>query len=81
MYPAYDIQFRRDMGERLFKARKHAGLSQAKVAHLLGIPRTAVSLVERGTRKVDAMELSILAELYGYSMDALAGRAAPRGGG
>lgn len=77
MSPGLDeeVEFRRELGERLFEARKHTGLSQGRVAERLGVPRTAVSLVERGMRKVDALELSILADLYGQSMDALAGRA------
>lgn len=52
------------LGERLKQAREYMGLKQEDVAKSLGIPRSALSNVEAGTRKVDAIELSRLAKLY-----------------
>ncbi len=52
------------LGTRLKEAREYLELSQDEVARILDIPRTAVSLMEAGQRKVDAIELKKLAEIY-----------------
>jgi transcriptional regulator with XRE-family HTH domain len=52
------------LGERLREAREYVGLKQDAVAKKLGIPRTALSNIEAGSRKVDAIELTQLAKLY-----------------
>jgi transcriptional regulator with XRE-family HTH domain len=52
------------LGERLKKTREYLGMSQQYVAHNTGIPRTAVSDIERGNRRVDSLELKKLAKLY-----------------
>lgn len=52
------------LSERLKQAREYMGLKQEDVAKSVGIPRSALSNVEAGTRKVDAIELSRLAKLY-----------------
>jgi transcriptional regulator with XRE-family HTH domain len=52
------------LGERLKEAREYVGLKQDDVAKKLGIPRTALSNIEAGSRKVDAIELAQLAKLY-----------------
>lgn len=49
---------------RLREARDYVGLSQETVAEHLGVPRPAVSAMERGTRKVSGLELKQLATLY-----------------
>lgn len=56
---------RRHLGERLRQAREEKGLSQEEVAQHLGIPRPAVSQIENGHRRVEALELARLAKLYG----------------
>ena len=50
---------------QLRAARAEAGLSQAQVAERLGTTQTFVSKVERGERKIDPVELSEFAALYG----------------
>jgi len=55
---------RQVLGERLKEAREYMGLKQEDVAKVLGIPRSALSNVEAGVRKVDAIELARLAKLY-----------------
>jgi transcriptional regulator with XRE-family HTH domain len=55
---------RQVLGERLKEAREYVGLKQDDVAKKLGIPRSALSNVEAGARKVDAIELAQLAKLY-----------------
>jgi transcriptional regulator with XRE-family HTH domain len=55
---------RRQLGERLREARKYLGLKQEEVAAYLKIPRTALSDIEGGQRRVEALELTRLAKLY-----------------
>jgi transcriptional regulator with XRE-family HTH domain len=52
------------LGERLRIAREYVGLSQEEVAKYLGIPRSALSNIEAGQRKLDTLELTKLAKLY-----------------
>mgnify|MGYP003384710204 CR=1 FL=1 len=55
---------RRRLGERLREARKYLGLKQEEVASYLKIPRTALTDIENGQRRVEAIELTRLAKLY-----------------
>lgn len=55
---------RKVLSERLREAREYLGFSQEEVAGYLEVPRSALSLMERGRRKVDALELKRLAGLY-----------------
>ena len=62
-----------ELGNRLRKARKYINLSQHIVARHLGIPRTALSQIESGRRKIDALELKQIAELYKYPVSFFTG--------
>ncbi len=55
---------RKALGERLREAREYLGFSQEQVATFLSVHRSALSLMETGQRKVDALELKKLAGLY-----------------
>ena len=55
---------RRAMGDRLRQAREYLGFSQEEVAKYLGISRSALSNIETGQRKLEALELKKLASLY-----------------
>lgn len=55
---------RQGLGVRLKEAREYLELSQDEVASALSVPRSAISLIETGQRKVDALELQRLAEIY-----------------
>lgn len=55
---------RNQLGEKLRKAREYLGLSQVDVARHLGVPRTALVNIESGQRRVDAIELKKLSDLY-----------------
>lgn len=59
---------RRRLGARLRDARNYLGFKQEEVANVLGIPRTALSDIEAGQRKVEAIELQRLAKLYRQSV-------------
>lgn len=60
-----------EIGDRLRNARNYVGLSQEFVAGLLGIPRSALSDMERGRRRVSTDEALRLSELYGCSVEHL----------
>jgi transcriptional regulator with XRE-family HTH domain len=49
---------------KLRRARKEAGLSQAKAAELLGRPQPFLSKCESGERRVDIVELCRFARIY-----------------
>lgn len=55
------------LGIRLRAARDRSGLSQQAVADALGLPRTAITNIETGTRAVSTLEITKLAELYGQT--------------
>ncbi|MFG1307268.1 helix-turn-helix transcriptional regulator [Xanthobacter autotrophicus] len=59
-----DDEERRRLGDRLREARKYLGLKQEEVATYLKIPRTALTDIENGQRRVEAIELTRLARLY-----------------
>lgn len=53
-----------ELARRLREAREYVNLSQQFVAEQTGIPRSAISDIERGSRRVESLELKRLAELY-----------------
>ena len=63
-----DDEARRRLGDRLREARKYLGLKQEEVATYLKIPRTALTDIENGQRRVEAIELTRLAKLYRQSV-------------
>lgn len=56
------------LAERLKEAREYLGLSQQFVSEQTGIPRVAISAIENGKRKVEALELEALALLYKHPL-------------
>ena len=59
------------LSTRLKEAREYCGFTQEEAAEHLGVPRTAISLMESGTRRVGALELQRLAKLYQTTMEKL----------
>jgi transcriptional regulator with XRE-family HTH domain len=57
--------------KRLRQARLDAGLTQAEVAEALGTTQGHVSKCEPGERRVDAVEPSDFAQVYGAPIDSL----------
>jgi transcriptional regulator with XRE-family HTH domain len=53
-----------ELARKLREAREYVNLSQQFVAEQTGIPRSAISDIERGSRRVESLELKRLAELY-----------------
>ena len=50
--------------QKLREARHEAGLTQVEVGKMLKQPQAYVSKIERGERRVDAVELAEFAKLY-----------------
>lgn len=59
----------RNVVKKLRSARNEAGLMQVAVAKRLKKPQSYISKIERGERRVDVAELSILAKIYKKSID------------
>lgn len=68
-----DEDERRRLGDRLREARKYLGLKQEEVAAYLKIHRTALTDIESGQRRVEAIELTRLARLYRQSVSYFTG--------
>lgn len=64
--PVTNEERQRRLAERLREAREYLGLSQQFVADHTGLSRVAISAIENGKRKVEALELEALARLYRY---------------
>ena len=56
------------MAARLRDAREYLGMSQDEVAAALKLSRPAITNIESGSRKVEAIELDQLAQLYGRTV-------------
>src|SRR5450759_2453839 len=61
------------LARRLREQRSFLNLTQQFVAKQTGIPRTAISDIERGARRVDSLELKRLAEIYRMPIDYFVG--------
>jgi len=59
------------LGKKIRQLRSQFGLSQEKLAELLGIPRPAISQIENGTRTVVTEELVKLSKVFKLTTDAL----------
>lgn len=60
-----------DLGSRIRKLREENGVTQVRMALILGIHRPAVSQIEAGKREVTSRELKRLAEFFETSADEL----------
>lgn len=75
--PTENANERVALAAKLKAAREYVGLSQEEVAELLKVPRSAVSLMEKGDRKVDALELKALARIYQRNLHYFTGTEEP----
>ena len=71
--PAPKDDDRKTLAVRLREAREYLGFSQDQVATFLGVSRSALSNMETGQRKVEALELKKLAGLYKRSVSHFTG--------
>lgn len=67
---------RKILGARLREAREYLGYSQDQVATYLDVSRSALSNMESGRRKVEALELMKLAGLYKRTVGHFTGESA-----
>lgn len=58
-------------GNKIYELRKHADLSQAEIAKMLGVTNKAVSKWETGKSKPSTDVLKKLSEIFNISMDEL----------
>lgn len=58
----------RRLADRLRDTREYLNLSQQYVSEQTGIPRSAISDIERGARRVESLELKRLANVYGVAV-------------
>ena len=59
------------LGERIKKLREGAGITQERVAKLLGVSRPTISQIESGEGKISAEELLKIANLFNLSVQSL----------
>lgn len=52
------------IGQKLKEAREYLKISQEEAAKVAGVSRSAISLIESGSRSLKSVELSALAKLY-----------------
>ncbi len=55
---------RKELSKKLKKARIESGLKQEEIAELMNLPISGISVIEKGNRKVDVLELIKFAEFY-----------------
>jgi transcriptional regulator with XRE-family HTH domain len=66
-----------DLAQRLRDVREYLNYSQQYVSDRTGLPRSAISDIERGARRVSTLDLKRLADLYGYRAAYFLGEEAP----
>ncbi len=57
------------MGKKLKAIRTKHGFSQEDIARMLNISRSSVVQIEKGNRQISAIELGMLSEALGFSVD------------
>jgi len=60
-----------NIGKRIKEMRERQGMSQQKLADMLGLSRPTISQLEHGERRVCAEELKKLADIFNTSVDTL----------
>jgi transcriptional regulator with XRE-family HTH domain len=63
--------FYNKLGAKIKTIRENFGLSQERVAELLGINRVAISQIENGERKISAEEIAKLSRIFNMPSDVL----------
>jgi transcriptional regulator with XRE-family HTH domain len=66
-----------DLARRLREVREYVNYSQQYVSERTGLPRSAISDIERGARRVSTLELKRLASVYGYRASYFLGEEPP----
>jgi transcriptional regulator with XRE-family HTH domain len=64
-----DVGTQTALGRRIAEARADSGMTQADLAHAIGLERTALVRIESGERKVSATELVGITNALGRPVD------------
>jgi len=64
-------QFLGRVGERIASARHQLGWTQSKLAHEIGVPRSAISQMESGSHRVPIYYLARLSQVLRIPIEAL----------
>lgn len=57
------------LARRLKKAREAVGLTQIEAGEKLGKPQSFISKIEQGERRLDVIELKVIADIYAQTLD------------
>ena len=68
MASKYRVKYQK-LIERLRQARLEAGLTQVEAGKKLKKPQAYLSKIERGERRIDAVELAEVAKIYDKPLD------------
>ncbi|MDP2704237.1 MAG: helix-turn-helix transcriptional regulator [bacterium] len=68
MATKYRVKYQK-LTAKLRSARLEADLTQVEAGKRLKKPQAYLSKIERGERRIDAVELNELAKIYGKSLD------------
>jgi len=68
MATKYRVKYQK-LTAKLRSARLEAGLTQVEAGKRLKKPQAYLSKIERGERRIDAVELADLARIYNKSLD------------
>ena len=60
-----------EIGQKTKELRTRAGISQQRLAEMLGVSRPAISQIEKGKRKVSTDELTRLSQVFNLSVENL----------
>lgn len=69
--------FYAEVGRRLYRARRRAGLTQEGLAELVGLSRTSITNIEKGRQKLLLHTLGDLAKVLNVEASALLPRSRP----
>ena len=65
------------LAARIVDQREKVNMSQSELAKRLGIDKSSMNKIEKGTRKVSSEELDKIASIFDISTDYLLGRSTP----
>ncbi len=68
-----ELDFLRDLGDRIRELRAERGMTQAELAERCGLHRTFIGTTERGTRNISVLNLRVIARALGVSVAELLG--------
>ncbi len=67
----------KQLAARIVDQREKVNMSQSELAKRLGIDKSSMNKIEKGTRKVSSEELDKIASIFDVSTDYLLGRHTP----